>query len=353
MLHVRTDFFKRQDATANSQHPSSQQQTHPLFSANRRYASNLNLPTVSTPRTCVTSEISIDRMNHPYQNLYDRRNNPMSIQHSTTTTPVVVRLSRSSSSHSNSPYIPITNTAIVNNNNIASHQHKKFSSNRLLKEAQLLLRRSWPNPFVQGRSPFIFLVGVALSISHAIIPEEEQQGFKHLAEVYFTFLYWLSIFWMLFFIFDIVRHRRKINLNSNKSKIGSHLNINGPVGRGDIFKAIAKTTPYFDLKLFDDVKLDETQENNLSLSDQHTDDDDNGGELEKSLEDVSSPIKQTVHYQRSRNTDDRRLALDKGGISNLRAYIRHRKDSIVQRVIGYNYDDKSTAGGLYIRVGTG
>ncbi|CAF1471933.1 unnamed protein product, partial [Didymodactylos carnosus] len=74
---------------------------------------------------------------------------------------------------------------------------------------------------------------------------------------------------------------------------------------------------------------------------------------EKSLEDVSLPVKRTVNLQRSRNTDDRRSALDTGGINNLRAYIRHRKDSIVQHVIGYNYDDKSTAGGLYIRVGTG
>ncbi|CAF1142344.1 unnamed protein product, partial [Didymodactylos carnosus] len=158
---------------------------------------------------------------------------------------------------------------------------------------------------------------------------------------------------MLFFIVDIVRHRRKINLNTNKSKSGSHLNINGPVGRGDVIKNLVKTTPYYGLKIFDDLELDETHNDNHSLSDHHEDDDDNGGDLEKSLEEMSLPIKRTVHNQRSRAADDRRLALDTGGVSNLRAYIRHRKDSIVQRVIGYNYDDKSTAGGLYIRVGTG
>jgi hypothetical protein len=31
----------------------------------------------------------------------------------------------------------------------------------------------------------------------------------------------------------------------------------------------------------------------------------------------------------------------------------NRRDSIVEHVIGYNYDDNSTVGGLYIRVGIG
>ncbi|CAF1052153.1 unnamed protein product [Didymodactylos carnosus] len=158
---------------------------------------------------------------------------------------------------------------------------------------------------------------------------------------------------MLFCMVDIVHHRRRINLNTNKPKRASQLNINGPGGRGDALKPIAETTSHQDLKLFDDLELDETHGNNHSLIDQHANDGDNASDLEQSLEDVSLPIKRTVSYQRSRTTDDRRSALDTGGINNLRAYIRHRKDSIVQHVIGYNYDDKSTAGGLYIRVGAG
>jgi hypothetical protein len=55
----------------------------------------------------------------------------------------------------------------------------------------------------------------------------------------------------------------------------------------------------------------------------------------------------------ARDVLNRRHALDPGAAQNLRSYVRHRKDSIVQRVIGYNYDDHSTAGGLYIRVGIG
>ncbi|CAF1623057.1 unnamed protein product [Didymodactylos carnosus] len=150
----------------------------------------------------------------------------------------------------------------------------------------------------------ITLIGVAFSISHAIIPEEEQQGFKHFAEVYFTFLYWLSIFWMLFFMVDIVRHCRRINLNTNKPKRASQLNIYGPVGRGDLLKPIAETTSHHDLKLFDDLELNETHDNNHSLIDQHANDDDNASDLEQSLEDVSLPIKRTVSHERSRTTYD-------------------------------------------------
>ncbi|CAF4008150.1 unnamed protein product [Rotaria sp. Silwood2] len=49
----------------------------------------------------------------------------------------------------------------------------------------------------------------------------------------------------------------------------------------------------------------------------------------------------------------RRHALDSIEKHHLRAYVRHRKNSIVQHVIGYNYDDNSLVGGLYTRVGIG
>ncbi len=49
----------------------------------------------------------------------------------------------------------------------------------------------------------------------------------------------------------------------------------------------------------------------------------------------------------------RRRALDPIEKHHLRTYIRQRKSSIVQHVIGYNYDDNSTAGGLYTRAGIG
>ena len=54
-----------------------------------------------------------------------------------------------------------------------------------------------------------------------------------------------------------------------------------------------------------------------------------------------------------RDTLFRRHALDVSDTQNLKSYVRYRRDSIVQHVIGYNYDDHSTAGGLYTRVGIG
>lgn len=49
----------------------------------------------------------------------------------------------------------------------------------------------------------------------------------------------------------------------------------------------------------------------------------------------------------------RRRMFDPKGTHTLRKDVSNRKNTIVQRVIGYNYDDHSTAGGLYIRVGIG
>lgn len=55
----------------------------------------------------------------------------------------------------------------------------------------------------------------------------------------------------------------------------------------------------------------------------------------------------------TRNVSIRRRALDPMEKQNLRTYVRHRKNSIVQHAIGYNYDDSSNVGGLYTRVGIG
>ncbi|CAF1043485.1 unnamed protein product [Rotaria sordida] len=55
----------------------------------------------------------------------------------------------------------------------------------------------------------------------------------------------------------------------------------------------------------------------------------------------------------TRDITTRRRALDPLGKHHLIKYVRHRRDSIVQHVIGYNYDDNSVVGGLYTRVGIG
>ncbi|CAF1217232.1 unnamed protein product [Adineta steineri] len=231
----------------------------------------------------------------------------------------------------------------------------------------------------------IFIGGVAFSISHAIIPTEEAEHIKHLAEVYFTYLYWVSIFWIIFCMFDIVHHRRKLAINASTiDKLDMHLIPKPPT---DLRLARTKKmstmsdeempkAPYFNLQLFDDSDEfqseihDDTNHNQRhatnSITPVHDDDDDDDNDgvhgalsftrhKSQSLDNLStrSSVSMRKHTDTTRDVLSRRLALDPGAAHHLRNYVRHRKDSIVQRVIGYNYDDHSTAGGLYIRVGIG
>jgi hypothetical protein len=138
------------------------------------------------------------------------------------------------------------------------------------------------------------------------------------------------------------------------------------------------STPYFNLQLFDDSDEFQSDDNDnekksnerlgtSSIKRTHEEEDDDDDDNDEhvslrhtrpkshSLDDLStkSSIIMRRHVDTTRDALRRRPALDLGGAHNLRTYVRHRKDSIVQRVIGYNYDDHSTAGGLYIRVGIG
>ncbi|CAF2508500.1 unnamed protein product [Rotaria sp. Silwood2] len=236
----------------------------------------------------------------------------------------------------------------------------------------------------------IFIGGVAFSISHAIIPTEQVGNIRHLAEIYFTYLYWVSISWIIFCIVDIVRHQHKFDLNS---KAINRLDLNHKPARNPSSRLVDNKrravisneqisqlppAPSFNLQLFDESdefqSEDNDDENNNEQNEMSSfkpthdndnddeDDDDNDNKSlrptnkkSQSLDDVSAISSSALRkrYDRTRSVLTRRLALDPGGVHNLRTYVRHRKDSIVQRVMGYNYDDHSTAGGLYIRVGIG
>jgi len=130
--------------------------------------------------------------------------------------------------------------------------------------------------------------------------------------------------------------------------------------------------PHFNLQLFDDSdefqsEKDDNEtrkERSGTITSKQTDDDDDDDHhhmlpharsKSQSLDNLStkSSVIMRKHVPPTRDVLTRRPALDPGAMHNLRSYVRHRKDSIVQRVIGYNYDDHSTAGGLYIRVGIG
>lgn len=200
----------------------------------------------------------------------------------------------------------------------------------------------------------MFIGGVAFSISHALIPREQGENIKHLAavrnfqnisfpsysllfsfQIYFTYLYWVSIAWIVFCIVDIVRHKRKLHthlaginkLDSNRMPMNIFCKHHG----GKL-----ASMPQFNLELLHHSDNDESN-SNKSISD--------GGS--RSSDDLSSLM------PRPHNVLMRRQVLDPTGTHTLRNYVSHRKDTIVQRIIGYNYDDHSTAGGLYIRVGTG
>jgi hypothetical protein len=163
---------------------------------------------------------------------------------------------------------------------------------------------------------------VAFSISHAIISREEGENIRHLAAIYFTYLYWVSIIWIIFCIVDIIRHKRKLNIHSNIFEKNQ--------------RSKCSSIPHFNLQLFNDSDQEEDEEIEPIKSKNHS--------PSKSFDDISD---RPTHILTRRHT------LDPNGIHTLRNYVSHRKDTIVQRVIGYNYDDHSTAGGLYIRVGIG
>ncbi|CAF1426397.1 unnamed protein product [Adineta steineri] len=260
--------------------------------------------------------------------------------------------------------IPDKNSLKMDKNPTPKSNHHHHSSKKSKKRGfgALLNRKKWPNPFVQGQNNdenadaykifsilyglVIFIGGVAFSISHAIIPREEGEKIKHLAAIYFTYLYWVSICWIIFCIIDIVRHKRKLGIHSERiDKLDSNRIRSKMFQKHQDFKL--SPTPQFNLQIFDnsdddDNNAEENDEINSTVNKDNESSQDN-----QSLDNLSSLI------GRPFNVLMRRQILDPSGTQTLRNYVSHRKDTIVQRVIGYNYDDHSTAGGLYIRVGIG
>ncbi|CAF1261717.1 unnamed protein product [Rotaria sordida] len=123
-------------------------------------------------------------------------------------------------------------------------------------------------------------------------------------------------------------------------------------------------TSFINVQLFDEPKKDQLDDNDNEQSEINgnklsTDNNDTFSFHDhhsklNSLDNVShqslgtkSPIDTT------RDIFTRRRALDPIEQHDLKTYIHHRKNSIVQHVIGYNYDDNFIVSGLYTRVGIG
>jgi hypothetical protein len=128
------------------------------------------------------------------------------------------------------------------------------------------------------------------------------------------------------------------------------------------------STPFFNLQLFDDSdefesgdidkKMKTNERRGANSTKQSQDDEESLVHIpskSQSLDNLSTNSSVTMRKSIDvrRDVTTRRHALDPGAVKNLQSYVRRRKNSIAQRVIGYNYDDHSTAGGLYIRVGIG
>ncbi|CAF3673884.1 unnamed protein product [Rotaria sp. Silwood1] len=172
----------------------------------------------------------------------------------------------------------------------------------------------------------VFIGGVAFSISRAIIPREQGENIKDLAavlkiKIYFTYLYWLSIIWIIFCIADIVGHKRQSNIYSSKinSLDSNHIQMN-------MFRKNRN------FKYSSTFSINEETNH---FQDNH--------KRSKSLDNSSIFMGKSINILMKRQTIDH----------TQRNNIHHRKYPSVQRIIGYNYDDYSTAGGLYIRVGIG
>ncbi|CAF1128552.1 unnamed protein product [Rotaria sordida] len=232
---------------------------------------------------------------------------------------------------------------------LKSHQHSSTKSNKC-DFITLFRRRSWLNPFLhEGNIDenadaykifsilyglVVFIGGVAFSISHAIIPYEQGEYIKDLAAIYFTYLYWLSIIWIIFCITDIIGHKRKVNIHSSRinSLDSNHIQMN--ICRTNQHLKYSPIS-HFNLRTFNNSnKKQETyliNENNHNKS--------------KSSDNLSIFMNRPMNIFMRRQIIDHTLKND--------VHHHHQKDPIVQRVIGYNYDDYSTASGLYIRVGIG
>ncbi|CAF3949591.1 unnamed protein product [Rotaria sordida] len=123
-------------------------------------------------------------------------------------------------------------------------------------------------------------------------------------------------------------------------------------------------TSCINLQLFDEPKKDQLDDNDneqSEINDKKLSIDNNDtfslcnhhsklnplGNLSRRSVVIKSPTDTT------RDIFTRRRALDPVEQYDLKTYIRHRKNSIVEHVIGYNYDDNYIVGGLYTRVDIG
>jgi hypothetical protein len=166
----------------------------------------------------------------------------------------------------------------------------------------------------------------------------------------------------MFCIIDIVHHRHKVKIPTNNLNrlVSNQISVTGDVrlAQNKLISTASEanqessTTPCINLQLFDVYEEDKLDDNDneqpeITANKQSTD---NKNTRPNSLDNLS---RRSSVMDTARDVLTRRHALDPIEQKDLRTYMRRRKNSIVQHVIGYNYDDNSSVGGLYTRVGIG
>lgn len=158
---------------------------------------------------------------------------------------------------------------------------------------------------------------------------------------------------------DIVRHRNKIKfvqqkLTKQTLAENETLNQSTPKKTNDETEIEPRNQLEIDLiSAEEELTEDDTKKRSHVIDDNEISSLPDVHDQSNKSENLSRRSSHKPTVDTNRDTSYRRHALDPSETKRLRIYGRNRRDSIVQHVIGYNYDDHSTAGGLYTRVGIG
>lgn len=175
---------------------------------------------------------------------------------------------------------------------------------------------------------------------------------------------------MLFCIVDIIHHRKRVEtpmknltrLISNQLSVTSDGRAVQNKRTSNVSEAHRNSslTPYTNLPLFETCVENSLDDNDNERSEIHpnrpsVDNDDTCHFYDNRAKSNSSNnvSQRSSVIDTTRDILTRRHAMDSTEKQDLKTYMFHRRNSIVQHVIGYNYDDNSTVGGLYTRVGIG
>ncbi|CAF1329101.1 unnamed protein product [Rotaria magnacalcarata] len=240
-------------------------------------------------------------------------------------------------------------------NLIFNSHHHSSSISRKYDLKKLLGRENLPNPFLRGRNVdenadaykifsilygvVVFIGGVAFSISSAIIPSEQGENIKDLAAIYFTYLYWVSIIWITFCIVDIIRHKRRLHTHSTRvNSLDSNHTETNLFRKNQDLRFSSKS--YFNLRTFNNYNQNQDQISTITADNYYNN-------KSKSSDNLSIFMSKPINILISEQN------INLNGTRAIGNEIHQQSDTIFDRDIGYNYDDHSTAGGLYIRVGIG